>query len=239
MQKAVILTAGLGKRMLPLTRCIPKALLPLGMKTAAQVVAQECIESGATKLCFVVAPDSPLPDYFDYCSKNDDTFKNVEFTFVCQQKPIGSGNALLCAEEFCKKDRFFLANCDEVFSQNAFLQLSKLNGISVGVKKVKPKNACMYGILQTANGVAQVIEEKPQNRDFASAPLALVGRFLLDGRIFDCLKQISFVGGELRLTDALNVLFAKNQVYARMLNGKRFDVGSPEGYKNAFNYFSF
>lgn len=239
MQKAVILTAGLGTRMLPLTKCIPKALLPLGMKTAAQVVAQECIESGATKICFVVAPDSPLPDYFDYCSKTDGIFKNAEFTFVCQQTPIGSGNALLCAEEFCKKERFFLANCDEVFSQNAFMQLLKPGGISVGLKKVKPKKACMYGIVQTANGMAQAIEEKPQNRDFSSDPFALVGRFLLDGRIFDCLRQISFVNGELRLTDALNLLFAKNQVHACMLSGKRFDVGSPEGYKNAFNYFSF
>ena len=236
--KAVILTAGSGSRMIPLTQYMPKALLPLGMKPSVLFVAQEAVRAGAKKILFICSPDSPLESFFEfYKNYADNPFGEAEFFFHYQPKPLGSGDALLYAEDFCKKDKFFLANCDEIFEKNAMQQLSEMGGLCVGAKKVAQKQRSMYGILHCGTDRIIGVEEKPLKSDgFA---LASVGRYLLDGRIFDCIKQTSFFKGERRLTDALNILFAKSVVLPCVIKGKRFDVGNPEGYKKAFQYFAF
>ena len=237
MQKAVLLAGGKGTRMYPLTQYIPKALLPIGMKPSIQLIAEEAILAGAKKICFVVAPNSGVREYFEGCCKEIETCRGIELVFVTQNKPLGSGNALLCAEEFCQKEKFFLANCDEVFSQNSFSQLLEANNIAVAIKRVKASQCGLYGIVDCQQGFAKNVQEKP-DKISGSFGDALVGRFLLDGRIFDCLRHVSFVNGEQRLTDALKILFSQNKVSAVSLKGERFDVGNPSGYQSAFCYFS-
>ena len=144
---------------------------------------------------------------------------------------------LLTLKSFCKKERFFLANCDEVFEKNAMQQLAEAGGLCVGAKKVTKKEGKNYGVLHCSAERIIAIEEKPQ--ELTSAPLVSVGRYLLDGRIFDCIRQTSFVGGERRLTDSLNILFAKTAVLPKVIKGKRFDTGNPVGYSKAFCHFAF
>ncbi|MBR5251028.1 MAG: NTP transferase domain-containing protein [Clostridia bacterium] len=232
--KAVILTAGCGKRMLPLTKYIPKALLPIGLTPAIVKIINEAVDSGVNEICCVVSDNHILKDFLsEYTSEY---FKDLTLTFALQQNPLGSGDALLCAEEFCKKERFLLANCDEIFENNSFSQLLQKGELTIGCKKVLAKECHKYGILTCQQNKILKIEEKPTNLSQKSSPLASVGRYLLDGRIFDAIKQTNFIGGERRLTDALNILFCKAVVTPTLIDGKRFDIGSPDGYKNAFKY---
>ena len=232
--KAVILTAGNGKRMLPLTKYIPKALLPIGLTPAIVKIINEAVDLKVNQICCVVSPNSILKDFlYDYAKEY---FKDLTLDFVVQTNPLGSGDALLCAEEFCKKERFLLANCDEIFENNSFGQLLTNKDLTIGCKRILPKECNKYGILTCQQNKVTKIEEKPTTLNAKGSPLASVGRYLLDGRIFEAIKQTNFIGGERRLTDALNILFCKAVVTPTLIEGKRFDIGSPDGYKNAFKY---
>lgn len=234
--KTVILTAGQGKRMLPLTHYIPKSMLPIGLKPSVIMTIEQAVEAGSLDVCLVVSPDSSLPDICEFYKNYCPLLSQAKIQFVVQQRPLGSGDALLQAENFCKKEKFFLANCDELFEKNAFAQLAQCGGLCVGAKKVTKKECKSYGVLVCDIEKIIAIEEKPQQVDVQ--PLVSVGRYLLDGRIFDCIRQSYFVGGEKRLTDALNLLCAKTYVQPCVLKGKRFDVGNPRGYKKAFCFFA-
>jgi len=236
MKKLVILTAGNGKRMLPLTKYIPKALLPIGLTPAIVNVIQQAVDLGVNQICCVVSPNSILKDFlYDYANEY---FKDLTLDFVVQANPLGSGDALLCAEEFCKKERFLLANCDEIFEKNSFSQLLQQNDLTIGCKKVLPKDCVKYGVLTVKQNKILEIKEKPTSVNAMGSCLVSVGRYLLDGRIFEAIKQTNFIGGERRLTDALNILFCQADVIPTLIEGKRFDIGSPIGYKNAFKYLS-
>lgn len=230
-KKGVILTAGEGKRMLPLTIAMPKALLPIGMKTAVQTITEEMIGAGVEEIAFVVASDSPVRRYMEFLAKTE--FKNARFTFIEQSEPRGSGHALYVAKGFCEKESFLLANCDDLFEYNACKVLIETGGNCVGLTAVSAKDCDKYGVACVRNGFLMKTEEKPKKHAGVS-PLVLAGRYLLDGDIFDCLALTGYVDGELRLTDALNLLCTERDVAAAEIKGRRFDTGCAEGYKKAF-----
>lgn len=231
-EKGVILTAGEGKRMYPLTVTTPKALLPIGMKTAVQLVAEEMIDAGVREIAVVVATASPVRRFMEFLTDNN-RLKNVQFTFLEQEKPLGSGHALSVAKAFCGKENFFLANCDDLFENNACKIMAETGGNCVGLVRVPKKDCGKYGITTLSDGFVKAVKEKPADcRD--GRPLAVAGRYLFDRRIFDCLTRTGFVGGEQRLTDAVNLLCALDRVNGVEIKGRRFDVGCAEGYMKAF-----
>ncbi len=240
-QKAVILTAGAGKRMLPLTAFIPKALLPVGKRFALQVVTEEAVLAGLTQLCCVVDESLVVQKLITYLKQTSPLFEKIDFYFVTQSTPLGSGDALSKAKDFCGGDPFVMLNCDDLFSGNACLALaSSFNGASVlGVKGIKRHQSVKYGVVTFFNDKRiKGILEKPRLSQVPPDPYILVGRYLFVADIFDYLTKIKPVNGEYRLTDAINLLTAKTDVCAVCLKEKRFDAGSFEGYYEAFSYFS-
>jgi UTP-glucose-1-phosphate uridylyltransferase len=239
--KAVILTAGAGKRMLPLTAFIPKALLPLGKRPALQVVTEEAIGAGLNQICFVVDESSVVQKLITYLKQTSPLFDRTEFCFVTQSKPMGSGDALSKAKDFCGGDPFVMLNCDDLFSGNACHTLvSAFDGASVlGVKSIKRQKSVKYGVVTFFNDKRiKGILEKPDLKQVSLHPYILVGRYLFVADIFDYLTKIKPVMSEYRLTDAINLLTAETDVCAVCLKEKRFDAGNFEGYYEAFSYFA-
>ncbi len=239
--KAVILTAGTGKRMLPLTAFIPKALLPIGKRPALQVITEEAVLSGMTKICFVVDESSVVQKYISFLQQTSRLFDKTEFSFVTQSIPLGSGDALSRAKDFCGADPFIVLNCDDLFFNNACLSLAHaFDGASIlGVKSIKRHKSIKYGVVTFFNDRRiKSILEKPPLKQVPLKPHILVGRYLFVADIFDYLIKIKPVNGEYRLTDAINLLTAKTDVCALCLKEKRFDIGNFEGYYEAFSFFS-
>ena len=238
--KAVVLTAGQGKRMFPLTAAIPKALLPVGGKPAVQRAAEEAVKSGVKDLCFVVGDDA-VKNHFCRVKDAERLFGDVNFEFRVQNEPKGSGDALLCAKDFCDGKPFFALNCDDLFADDVCGDMLKsFAGSGVVAVKSASRSVCgRFGVAFTyPDGKLKYIEEKPPINKVPRYPQVLVGRYIFDGDIFYALKDARETEGELRLTDGVNILAKQNAVYCSFVLGERFDVGNKEDYFKAFKFFA-
>lgn len=156
-EKGVILTAGEGKRMYPLTVTTPKALLPIGMKTAVQLVAEEMIDAGVREIAVVVATASPVRRFMEFLTDNK-RLKNVQITFIEQEKPLGSGHALSVAKAFCGKENFFsptATTCLRTTHVKLWRRRVQLRGFGKGAEKDCGK----YGIAALNDGLLKAVTE--------------------------------------------------------------------------------
>ena len=172
----------------------------------------------------------------------------IEVVAVRQKEQLGLGHAIACAKSAISEGETFavILGDDLVIGDNpATKQLveisNKNNGKSViGVMEVPQKETDRYGIVdgrflendQKTLKMDRMIE-KPRPED-APTNFATPGRYVLTSEIFDCLAEIPRgVGGEYQLTDAINLLAGKDDVFAHIFEGDRFDTGNIEGYLNA------
>jgi len=141
------------------------------------------------------------------------------------------GDALVCAPESCSRE---------------LCEVSRRNGgVSiVGLERVPRERVSRYGIAAGSGGADDRffrltgLVEKP-SAEKAPSDLAVAGRYLLDVRIFDCLAAVrEGVGGEIQLTDGIRLLMQQAPVYGYRYSGKRYDIGSPAGYREALNAFA-
>jgi UTP--glucose-1-phosphate uridylyltransferase len=264
-RKAVFPVAGLGTRFLPATKAMPKELLPIIDKPLIQYAAEEAIAAGIDTLIFVTGRNKrAIEDHFD--SNNElemalrskgknkiaDMVKNIlpkgiECIFVRQAEQLGLGHAVLCAERVVGNEPFALLLADDFLTYSGDGITSDLiNGYKktgktqLSVMKVDGSDISKYGVIVSNNktGIVTGLIEKP---DFKDAPsnLASIGRYVLTPDIFDILRNQSIgVAGEIQLADSINTQAVNNMVETVLLNGKRFDCGSIEGYINAIKYVS-
>jgi UTP--glucose-1-phosphate uridylyltransferase len=264
-RKAVFPVAGLGTRFLPATKAMPKELLPIIDKPLIQYAAEEAIAAGIDTLIFITGRNKrAIEDHFDGNNELElalrskgkyemaDMVKNIlpkgiECIFVRQREQIGLGNAVLCAERVVGNEPFALLLADDFvtysgkgITSDLIEQFEKSGKSQLSVMKVNGPDISKYGVIvpNSKTGLAAGIIEKP---DFESAPsdLASIGRYILTPDIFDILKNQSIgVGGEIQLSDSINVQAVNNMVETVSLNGKRYDCGSVEGYINAIKHVS-
>ena len=262
-RKAVFPVAGLGTRFLPATKAMPKELLPIIDKPLIQYAAEEAIAAGLDTLIFITGRNKrAIEDHFDGNNelelalrskgKNEmaDMVKNIlpdgiECVFVRQKEQLGLGHAVLCAERVVGNEPFALLLADDflTYSGNGIMSdlingYEKTGKSQLSVMKVNGPDISKYGVIVPDNktGLAKGIIEKP---DFESAPsdIASIGRYVFTPNIFDILrKQATGAGGEIQLADSINVQAENNMVETILLNGKRFDCGSIEGYVEAIKY---
>lgn len=262
-RKAVFPVAGLGTRFLPATKAMPKELLPIIDKPLIQYAAEEAIAAGLDTLIFITGRNKrAIEDHFDGNNelelalrskgKNEmaDMVKNIlpegiECVFVRQKEQLGLGHAVLCAERVVGNEPFALLLADDflTYSGNGIMSdlisgYEKTGKSQLSVMKVNGPDISKYGVIVPDNqtGLAKGIIEKP---DFESAPsdIASIGRYVFTPNIFDILrKQAAGAGGEIQLADSINVQAENNMVETVLLNGKRFDCGSIEGYVEAIRY---
>lgn len=229
---AIIPAAGHGTRFLPVTRVIPKEMLPIGAKPALELIVDEAKRAGADKIVLVISKGKELiREYF----KDDPSI-----CFVYQHEQKGLGHAVLQAESEIAKDGKVLillgdalvAGCD---ASKEMVAISKENDDAsvIGLERVPVEKVSRYGIVRCEGGRITDMVEKPKP-EVAPSDLAVAGRYLLDEAIFDYLRnQQVGVGGEIQLTDAIRRMISTRPLCGYVYPGKRQDIGNPNGYFEA------
>jgi UTP--glucose-1-phosphate uridylyltransferase len=258
-RKAVFPVAGLGTRFLPATKTVPKEMLPIIDRPLIQYAVDEAIEAGCDTLIFVTNRyKHAVADYFDKAYELEQKLEragkteqlelvrnvlpsHVRAVFVTQAEALGLGHAVLCAKPIVGDEPFAVLLPDDLIwnrGPGALKQMAdaaEATGSSViAVQDVPRDQTGSYGIVATdtfsgREGRISAIVEKPKP-DVAPSTLAVVGRYVLDARIFSLLESTTpGAGGEIQLTDAIAALLAEKPVNAYRFQGTRFDCGTHIG----------
>ena len=262
-RKAVFPVAGLGTRFLPATKTVPKEMLPIIDRPLIQYAVDEAIEAGCDTLVFVTNRyKHAVADYFDKAYELEQKLEKagkaeqlalvrnvlpdgVRAVFVTQAEALGLGHAVLCARPVVGDEPFAVLLPDDLIwsrGPGALAQMAdhaQATGASVIAVQDVPREATgSYGIVATQAfdgraGRIDAIVEKPRPED-APSELAVVGRYVLDPRIFDLLETTPRgAGGEIQLTDAIAALLPEQRVDAFRFHGTRFDCGTHLGLVEA------
>lgn len=264
--RAVITAAGLGTRFLPVTKALPKELLPVLDRPMVQYAVEEAVASGAREIVLVTSLGKrALEDYFDRSwelehflqrKKERGLLKEVRrvtelahFCYVRQGQPRGLGDAVLAAQAVVGQEPFALLLPDDIILAEppALKQMlevfSRFQSPVVAVERLPRERTRDYGVIeaeQVENRVYRVrnLVEKPEP-DKAPSDLTVTGRYILPPAIFSCLRRTPpGKGKEVQLTDALNLLAKEQTLLAYEFRGRRYDVGTPLGLLQASLAFS-
>ncbi|MEP7033655.1 MAG: UTP--glucose-1-phosphate uridylyltransferase GalU [Actinomycetota bacterium] len=260
-RKAVIPAAGLGTRFLPATKAQPKEMLPLLDKPAIQYVVEEAVRAGLTDILIVTGRGKrSIEDHFDRSLELEhfleakgkfEELKQVReisdmatVHYIRQKDPLGLGHAVGAAQDHVGEEPFAVLLGDDIIAESnplldEMLKVHERYGRSVlAAMEVSRDEISMYGSIQpefVEDRLARVIGvvEKPSAQE-APSNLAAIGRYVLTPEIFDCIRAVEpGVGGEVQLTDAINLLAQDQAVYAWVFEGGRFDVGNKLDYLKA------
>ncbi|HEY0502197.1 MAG TPA: UTP--glucose-1-phosphate uridylyltransferase GalU, partial [Lysobacter sp.] len=258
-RKAVFPVAGLGTRFLPATKTVPKEMLPIIDRPLIQYAVDEAIEAGCDTLVFVTNRyKHAVADYFDKAYELEQKLERsgkteqlelvrnvlpegVRAVFVTQAEALGLGHAVLCAKAVIGDEPFAVLLPDDLIwnrGPGALKQMAdaaEASGASViAVQDVPREQTASYGIVATESfdkrqGRIRAIVEKPKPEN-APSNLAVVGRYVLNPRIFSLLESTTpGAGGEIQLTDAIAALLEEEAVNAYRFQGTRFDCGTHIG----------
>ncbi len=266
-KKAVIPVAGFGTRFLPATKATPKEMMPIVDKPIIQYIVEEAVSAGIETIIFVTGRHKrAIEDHFDYAPDLEYTLERAgkeellkiireisdmaNFVYIRQKEQLGLGHAILMAERVVGNEPFAVLLGDELIINptnpgiGQLIDVYKKFGKSVlGTTEVPKEEVYKYGIVAGANiedGVKLVnfLVEKPEPEE-APSTSAIIGRYVLTPNIFGALKRTPFgKGGELQLTDALMVLRKDEAIYAKDIEGRRFDTGNKFGYLEAIVNFA-
>lgn len=260
--KAVFPVAGLGTRFLPATKASPKEMLPVVDKPLIQYAVEEAIAAGATELIFITGKHKrAIEDHFDKAYELEAELvarqkteilellqgilpKGVTCIYIRQAEALGLGHAVLCAKPVVGDEPFAVILADDlidaevpVMQQMVGLYQEREQSI-LGVEDVALEDTASYGIVDAEPLSSRVLKvnsivEKPQPQD-APSTLAVVGRYILTPRIFECLENLKpGKGGEIQLTDGIALLLKQETILSYRFTGKRFDCGSKLGFMQA------
>jgi UTP--glucose-1-phosphate uridylyltransferase len=260
-RKAVILAAGLGTRMLPASKVIPKEMLPVVDKPAIQVVVEEAIASGIEEIVLVMSPGrTTVLDHFQPAAELERMLEErgkreilellrrtnnpARFVSAWQRQPLGLGHAVLQAREAVGGEPFAALLPDDIFDSErpCLRQLMDIaeaeNAPTVALMRVPRSEIPKYGIVEVSAARPRLYElhrmvEKPAIED-APSDLAIMGRYVLTPDIFELLAEgRPGAGGEIQLTDALLALSRRRRIYGYEFEGDRYDLGDRVGFLTA------
>ena len=261
-KRAVIPAAGLGTRFLPITKAVPKPMLPVVDKPTIQYIVEELDALGIEEIIIVISPSVPVIE--NHFGKNASLEKRLlldgkkalyeiakkarsfNVKFVVQPTPNGLAGALLCAEKYVKNEPFALLLGDELLYAKEgqtscikdLIDIYEKTGKSViATMEVFGDDVSKYGnigIKAENDGIIEVSEllEKPSLAE-ALSNNAIIGRYVLSGEVMGMLKNLKPHGSEIYLTDALCDLAKSGKLLASTINCERYDVGDKLGYIKA------
>jgi len=260
--KVVFPVAGLGTRFLPATKASPKEMLPIVDKPLIQYAAEEAMAAGATELIFITGRNKrSIEDHFDNASELEASLEasgkkemlealkgilpsHVSCIFIRQPKALGLGHAVLCAKPVVGNAPFGVILADDLIDAYPPV-MQQMNDVYarkqcsvLGVEDVLPSETANYGIVDAFEIEQNLLKlksivEKPKPAD-APSTLAVVGRYILTPKIFDCLEKVKpGKGGEIQLTDGISDLMQYEDILAYRFAGKRYDCGSKLGFMKA------
>jgi UTP--glucose-1-phosphate uridylyltransferase len=259
-RKAVIPAAGLGTRFLPATKSQPKEMLPLVDKPAIQFVVENAVQAGLQDILIITGRGKrTLEDHFDRSFELEwrleqagkyDELKMVreisdmaQIHYIRQKEPLGLGAAVALAEPHVGGEPFAVLLGDDIIPSGKLLRdmigIYDRYGRSVICGMEVPRSEIhLYGAIEpefVEEDLTRVLSivEKP-SPDRAPSNLAAMGRYLFTPEIFDALRQTApDAGGEVQLTDAINLLAQQQTVYAYVFEGVRYDIGKKLDYLRA------
>lgn len=244
--QAVVLCAGNGARMKPFTNYYPKCLLPVKTRIALEILLEELLRAKIKKIVFVINENQWIikqvaNDFFAARSKK------IKCVFVEQKIKNGGGGALLLCKRFLENQPFLLAFSDDltqckVSASKQIINTFEKNKKNVmAIRYVAPENAKNYGIIQYRKKRKNIfwvsgVVEKPKvvnKNNFAN-----FGRYAFHPQIFDILENIKpEPNGEIYLTRALEEFIKTDNLIAKKIVGKTFDVGTPQNYIKTFKKY--
>lgn len=260
-KKAVIPAAGLGTRFLPATKAQPKEMLPIVDKPTIQYIIEEAVKSGIEDIIIVTGRNKrAIEDHFDKSVELemllDRTGKHemleivesisnlVDIHYVRQKEPLGLGHAVLCAKKFIGNEPFAVLLGDDIIDSEVpglkqmIDQYTEVQSSILGVNEVPRSEVDKYGIVSYKEQQGDLYKvdslvEKPAVED-APSTQAIVGRYILSPTIFETLETVKpDKKGEIQLTDAIDKLLEKEDIYSYILKGNRYDVGDKFGFLQA------
>ena len=260
--QAIIPLAGLGTRMLPLTKAFPKELWPLGKTSILERVLKECDEVGIKEVFLVISKrKSIIKKYFDKDRElekrilnNKKAIKKIDILkkyqkkikFVYQNSAKGLGDAVNACRKKIKSDHFLLILPDDIIIKKncsrELVSIHKANRSSVvATKMVQKKDVDRYGILGFSKKKKNILDinkfvEKPKI-SLAPSKYAIIGRYILSKKIFKFLnKSKKGKDGEVQITDAMNELLISGEKFnGSIFKGSYLDCGTMDGYVESFN----
>ncbi|MFH0799143.1 MAG: UTP--glucose-1-phosphate uridylyltransferase [Pseudomonadota bacterium] len=260
-RKAVIPVAGLGTRFLPVTKAIPKELLPIGTVPTLQLVVEEAAASGIEEVILVTSAakaqiaeyfrsDTPYDRQLDALGKGRlleglrNLSRQVKVTTAPQEAPKGLGHAILCAKDAVGDEPFIVILPDVLIESRVpccrqLIDAFEKTGVAVNATEHTPAEKLhLYGIYDIAKSEGRIhrargVIEKPKAED-ATSDLSVVGRYLFPPDTFGILERTPpGRGGEIQLADAMNTLAKDGRMIAYEYEGRQFDTGDPEGFLKA------
>ncbi len=260
-KKAVVLAAGLGTRVLPATKAMPKEMLTIVDKPAIQYIIEEVVKSGIEDVLVVLSRGkSIVQDHFDRSPELEEALKNsgkyemydqvtdiaklANLKYVRQQEMLGTGNAVMCAKSFVGNEPFVVVYGDDVIigddpaTRQVCSQFEKHGKGALAIKEVPTELVLKYCTLAVKslgenNYLVTDMIEKPKPEQIISH-FAILGRCVLPPEIFDILETIpKGAGGEYQLTDAMKILAQNEGMIGVDFTGKRYDMGNKLGMLKA------
>ena len=262
-EKAVILAAGLGTRMLPATKSVPKELFPIVDKPALQYIVEELVDSGIKHIMIIISRGKTLiEDHFDVSFELEEKLRAggekkkaileeverisnlADIVYARQKQMLGTGHALFSAREFTGKDPFVVCFGDDVIINDDYPVSKQLidaydkYGKSVaGVQEVTREQIQMYNTMK----VDHLADNHYALSDIIEKPkpeeimslFSMLGRMVFSSEIYDILDHTPLHNGEIYLTDAMKELAQSKGMVAVDFVGKRYDMGNKLGVMQA------
>ena len=260
-RKGVIPAAGLATRFLPVSKAVPKVLLPVVDRPVIQYAVEEMARAGISEICVVTSHgQGAIADYFSPAPELEAVLERsgktellqrvraveqlADLFFVQQPHAVGLGHAVGCARDFVGNEPFAVLLPDEMFdpADNFFAGMIEIfeeqDASVIAGMQVPHERICNYGAIEPEEPSADLLRirsviEKPTLEE-APSDLAIVGRYLLDPAVFDILSRLQpGSAGEIQLTDALDVLAHAGCLFGKRYEGRRWDVGNTYGWLRA------
>jgi UTP--glucose-1-phosphate uridylyltransferase len=256
-RKAVFPVAGLGTRLLPATKSIPKEMITIVDRPLIQYAVDEAREAGIEQLIFVTGRGkSALVDYFDQAFELETIMRDKgksldvlecsnarfgEVITVRQQQPLGLGHAVWCARHIVGDEPFAVLLPDELMAgkpgclKQMIDAYGQIGGNIVAALEVPDSETHKYGVIEpgATNGRLTEIRGLVEKPAPGTAPsnLMLPGRYILQPEVMRALDaKEKGAGGEIQLTDAMAKLIGSQPFHAYRFEGERYDCGSASGF---------
>ena len=260
-RKAIIPAAGLGTRLLPNTKSIPKEMLPLVDKPVLQYIVEEAVSAGIEDILIITNRGKDvMEDYFDYAPELEDKLRRAgkddlielvhkpanlaNIFFVRQKQTLGLGHAIYQARKFVGNEPFAVLLGDDIIRAKdpvigqLIRAAEKYEASAIGVQQVSDEAISRYSSVAVSELEERVfsvsdLNEKPTPEEKFSN-YAILGRYVLTPEIFDILEnQAPGYGGEIQLTDGLETLCHQERMVAVDFEGRRYDTGNLCGFLEA------
>ncbi len=265
-KKAILPVAGFGTRFLPVTKSQPKEMLPIVDKPIIQYLVEEAVAAGIEEIFFVTGRGKrAIEDHFDHSfeleynlvekAKHDRLAeiyklpKLAKFAFVRQSKPIGDGDAILCARHLIGDEPCAVLFGDDLIDSETpgIAQLIKVfekyGDPVIALERVPKKDVYRFGVVDSIEiskrtyEIKDIVEKPPVEK--APSDLTIVGKYIITPDVFEELEKIKPGNdGEVRLADALKNLLSRKPIYGYEFEGTRHDCGNKLGFLKATVHYA-